>query len=67
VIFGAVLWAGVRAGVPARGLTAVLAAHAVISELIQHYLLTGRSGDATDTAADLVGVLIVTLLLRRRR
>jgi hypothetical protein len=66
-IFGAVLWAGARAGVPIRPLTALLAVHAVVSELIQHYLLAGRSGDPTDTAADLLGVLIVTLLLRRRR
>jgi VanZ like family len=67
VIFGGVLWVGARAGVPVRPLTALLAAHAVVSELIQHYLLAGRSGDPTDTAADLVGVLIVVLLLRRRR
>jgi hypothetical protein len=66
-IFGIVLWVGARAGVPVRPLIAVLAAHAVVSELIQHYLLAGRSGDPTDTAADLAGVLIVVLLLRRRR
>jgi hypothetical protein len=67
VIFGGVLWVGARAGVPVRPLTAALAVHAVLSELIQHYFLAGRSGDPTDTAADLAGVLIVTLLLRRRR
>jgi hypothetical protein len=63
-IFGAVLWAGARAGVPVRPLVAVLAAHAVISELAQHFLLAGRSGDPLDSLADLAGVLIVTLLLR---
>jgi VanZ like family len=66
LIFGGVLWLGARAGVPVRPLTALLAVHAVASELIQHYLLTGRSGDWTDSAADLAGVLIAVLLLRRR-
>lgn len=67
LIFGGVLWVGAGAGVPVRALTALLAAHAVASELIQHYLLAGRSGDWTDSAADLAGVLIAILLLRRRR
>jgi VanZ like family len=67
LIFGGVLWVGARAGVPVRPLTALLVAHAVASELIQHYALAGRSGDWTDSVADLAGVLIVVLLLRRRR
>ena len=65
-IFGFVLWAGVRAGVPARPLTALLVIHAVVSELFQHLLLANRSGDPFDTVADLTGVVIVTLLIRRR-
>lgn len=64
LIFAEVLWLGARAQVPVLPLTAVLSAHAVISELIQHWLLRGRSGDLLDTVADLTGVLIVTLVLR---
>jgi VanZ family protein len=66
-VFGAVLWVGARAGVPFRPLLAVLVGHAVVSELIQHYLLSGRTGDPLDVVADLAGVLIVTALLRRSR
>jgi VanZ family protein len=65
-IFGGVLWLGSRARLPIGPLIAALLAHAVASELIQHYVLSGRSGDAADVAADLAGVLIVTLLLRWR-
>lgn len=64
-IFGVVLWVGARAGVPVRPLAVALAVHAVVSELIQHYFLVGRSGDPGDSLADLTGVLIVTALLRR--
>ena len=66
VIFGMVLWVAARAGLRIAPVAAVLAAHAVVSELIQHYLLAGRSGDPTDTIADLTGVVIVTLFLWRR-
>ena len=66
LIFGEVLWLGVRASVPAGPLTAVLCLHAVVSELIQHFVLPHRSGDPLDTVADLCGVLIVTVLLRSR-
>jgi hypothetical protein len=66
-IFAVVLWVGARAGVPVLPLIAVLVVHAVVSELIQHFLLAHRDGDPLDSLADLTGVLIVTLLLRRRR
>jgi hypothetical protein len=65
-IFGFVLWTGVRAGLAWLPLAAVLAVHAVASELIQNYLLAHRDGDWTDSAADLAGVVIVTAILRRR-
>ena len=65
-IFGLVLATGVRAGVPFRPLAALLCAHAVISELIQHYLLPHRDGDVFDALADIAGVAIVTVLLRGR-
>lgn len=46
------------------------AGHAVISELVQAWLLPGRDGDVWDVAADLTGVLVATatwLAWRRRR
>lgn len=64
LIFGEVLWLGARASVPTGALTSLLCLHAVASELIQHFVLPHRSGDALDTVADLAGVLIVTVLLR---
>jgi VanZ like protein len=66
-IFGMVLWAAARAGLPVRPVAILLAVHAVVSELIQHYLLAGRSGDPTDSIADLAGVAIVTVFLWRRK
>jgi hypothetical protein len=61
--FAAVMWSGVRAGLAIRWLGAVLAVHAVTSELIQHALLPGRSGDPADVLADLTGVAGVVLAL----
>ncbi|PFG20298.1 hypothetical protein [Serinibacter salmoneus] len=37
-------------------LAVALAANAVISEVVQHIWLPGRSGDPVDVAADLVGI-----------
>ena len=65
VVFGAVLWAGRRAGLPDRVLVPVLVVHAVVSELVQATLLPGRSGDPADVAADLVGVAVVAVAGRR--
>ena len=66
-IFGMVLWVAAKAGLRVWPVAALLAIHALASELIQHYLLAGRSGDVTDSIADLAGVVIVTLFLRRRK
>jgi hypothetical protein len=66
LVFGGVLWLGARAAVPLLPLTVVLCVHAVVSELIQYALLSHRSADPWDSIADLAGVLIVTLLLRRQ-
>lgn len=69
-VFALVVVTAVRAGLPRVPVFAVLALHAPVSELIQHYALPHRDGDWTDAAADLVGVgagvLIVTLASRRR-
>lgn len=67
LVFGVVLAAAVPASLDLRRVGIVLVLHAVVSELVQEHLLPGRSGDPGDAVADLVGVLIVTLLLRRRR
>ena len=61
--FALVAWCGLRAGLPPRWLAAVLAVHAVVSELVQHTLLAGRSGDPADVGADLLGVGGVLLWL----
>ena len=44
------------AGLPSRLVVGVFAAHAVVSEVVQHVLLPARSGDWLDVVADLVGV-----------
>ncbi|MEO3938398.1 VanZ family protein [Dermatophilaceae bacterium Soc4.6] len=47
---------------------AVLAAHAVVSEVVQHGLLPHRSGDPWDSVADLLGVgvgILAAVVLRR--
>jgi VanZ family protein len=69
-LFLAVTGAGVRAGFPARWLVGALAAEAVVSELVQGFLLPHRDGDVLDVLADLVGVclgLLATRLPARRR
>ncbi len=58
LIFAAVAWTGIRAGLPALPLGLALGAHAVASEVVQGALLPARSGDPWDTAADLVGVAL---------
>lgn len=62
LVFGAVLWAGRRAGLADRLLVPALVAHAVASEALQAWLLPGRSGDPADVAADVAGVLLVGVL-----
>lgn len=70
LIFGAVGFTAVRAFGRPGVVAALLAIHAVASELIQHFVLPGRSGDPKDVAADLTGVVIfvglATALPRRR-
>lgn len=61
---------GVLAGLRERLVGAVLAAHAPVSEVVQHLWIPGRAGDPWDVVADLVGVVlglvVGTVLLRRR-
>ncbi len=64
LVFAAVAWTGLRAGVPARALLPLLAGHAVLSEVAQATVLTRRSGDLADVAADLAGILVGMLPAR---
>jgi hypothetical protein len=59
------MFTGVRAGLPWRPWCAVSLAHAVVSELVQHWVLPHRSGDPRDALADAIGVLLATLLVTR--
>lgn len=68
-VFFAPALLGVLAGLRPLWLGLVLAAHAVVSELVQHGLLPARSGDVWDAVADVVGVGLgigLGLLIRRR-
>ncbi len=42
----------------ARTAALIFAIHAPLSELVQHYVLPGRSGDPWDVVLDLVGVAL---------
>ena len=50
--------AGLLAGVRPAYVVGLLALHAPVSELVQHYLLPNRSGDPWDAVADLSGVVL---------
>lgn len=63
-VFGAVAWAAVRCGIARWVVAVVLAAHAVVSELLQAWLLPARSGDPRDAVADVAGVVLVLVLTR---
>jgi len=63
LVFGLVMWTGVRAGIPARPWLAVSLAHGVLSEVLQATLLPHRSGDPWDAVADAVGVLLASACL----
>jgi VanZ family protein len=54
----------VRAGVPRGWAIGLMAAHAPVSELLQHVVLPGRSGEPMDVVADLAGVALGAWLVR---
>ena len=56
--FATLTFTGLLAGIRPRLLLPLVAANAVASELIQHFLLPARSGDITDLAADAVGIAL---------
>jgi len=57
-LFGSVAYLGLRSGVPARWLLLVVAANAVVSEVVQYYWLPFRSSDPFDALADLAGMAL---------
>jgi len=57
-LFGSVAFLGLKAGVPARWLLPALVANAIVSELVQYWLLPQRDGDPFDALADLAGVAL---------
>ena len=60
--------AGLLAGVRPAYVVGLLALHAPVSELVQHFLLPHRSGDVWDAVADLSGVVVgVTAVVVGRR
>ncbi|MGC0420771.1 hypothetical protein [Embleya sp. AB8] len=63
--FAAIAWTGRRVGIGSVVLAAALAAHAVESELVQHFVVPQRSGDPWDAIADVCGAGGGLLLARR--
>jgi hypothetical protein len=66
-VFGAVAWAGRRAGLPVVPLVAALVLHAAVSEVVQAYLVPDRTGDWRDAVADVVGTVGGVLVASRGR
>jgi VanZ family protein len=70
LLFLAPTVAGLLAGLRPGWVVGLVALHAPVSELVQHFLLPNRSGDVWDAVADLSGVVLgVTLVMvwRARR
>jgi VanZ family protein len=64
-LFGSVAFLGLKVGLRARWLLPALVANAVVSELVQHFVLPQRSGDPFDSVADLIGVAVGAWLAAR--
>lgn len=58
LIFAAPALAALMVGIRARWALGILAVHAPVSELIQHFALPNREGDVLDAMADLSGVAL---------
>ncbi len=67
LVFAVPTWALVLAGLPRSWAVGLMAAQAVLSEVVQHQFLADRSGDPLDVLADLIGVGIGALLVGGRR
>lgn len=60
-LFAGPALAALMAGISAPWALGILAVHAPVSELIQQYALSHRSGDVLDAMADLCGVALGAL------
>ena len=58
VIFALPVLAALMAGLRAPWVLGILAVHAPVSELVQHFALPRRTGDLLDMVADLAGVAL---------
>ncbi len=69
LVFSIPTYAVGRAFGSVRLVVVVFAIHAPVSELVQHFLLPGRTGDVWDAVLDLVGVALgaAALLVRAAR
>ena len=69
LVFAVPTYAVGRAMGSVRTAVLVFAVHAPVSELVQHFLLPGRSGDPWDAVVDLVGVALgaAVLVVRARQ
>ncbi len=57
LLFAAVAASAVMAGLAVLPVVVLLATHAVLSEVVQHWVVPERRGDPLDTLADLVGTV----------
>jgi hypothetical protein len=64
MLFAAPVFLALLIGLPPRPVALVAALHAPVSELIQHFVLPGRTGDSLDVTADLIGVVLGLLAAR---
>ena len=67
LLFAALAWTGLRAGLRPAALLVALAAYAGVSEVLQSVLPIHRDGDVADAAVDLAGILLGTVVARRLR
>jgi hypothetical protein len=63
LVFAVPTYAVGRALGSVRIAVVIFAIHAPLSELVQHFLLPGRSGDVWDAVVDLVGVALGATVL----
>lgn len=66
-LFAAPTVTGLLAGLRPAHVVLSLAAHAPLSELLQHAVLPNRSGDVADALADVLGVALGVALVVVRR
>jgi len=63
LVFAVPTYAVGRALRSVRTAVVIFAIHAPVSELVQHFLLPGRTGDVWDAVVDLIGVALGAVVL----